>query len=285
MVARNASPEERREYWRAWYAANREERRRKNHEYRETNKEKIRRREAEFRRRNHDAENARSRDYAARHRQEARDRAKAWYDAHNDEAFREKERQRARQAYATDEKRREYQRRYQRENAERHRQYVHVSRARRRGAPGEGVTAAQWKELVAQYNGRCAYCGVEAKMTIDHRISLFRGGRHELANLLPACKPCNSRKRTMSEEGFRALLACEAARQVSEVAARYSSHLRKALRSWGRPRNSLTSVSAGFVPPWPSTMSRYRSDCPKSIRPFVNPVERSSATARDSVYV
>ena len=249
MVARNASPEEKRAYWRDWYAANEERRRRRNREYYLASRDRIRTRQAEYRARNEEMDRARSREYARRHREEARARAKAWYDAHNDEAFREKERRRARETYARDERRREYQRRWQRENYERHMEYVKVSQGRRRAAEGEGVTAAQWRELVARYEGRCAYCGTLTKMTMDHRTSLRRGGRHEIANVLPACKVCNSRKGTMSEEEFRALLQHEAARQVSESATTYSSHVRYAVRSCGRPRNSSTSFRAGFTPP------------------------------------
>lgn len=40
----------------------------------------------------------------------------------------------------------------------------------------------------------CAYCGADGGQ-IDHGIPLAMGGLHALDNLVPACKPCNSRKR------------------------------------------------------------------------------------------
>jgi len=51
---------------------------------------------------------------------------------------------------------------------------------------------------------------------MDHRIPLSRGGRHEIENITPACKPCNSRKHTRTEEEFRALLRREREGGVSE---------------------------------------------------------------------
>ena len=54
----------------------------------------------------------------------------------------------------------------------------------------------------------CAYCGKSAE-TWDHvfatvRNSRFSGHRHRLGNLLPCCKPCNSRKGNKSWESHLA---------------------------------------------------------------------------------
>jgi hypothetical protein len=42
---------------------------------------------------------------------------------------------------------------------------------------------------------------------LDHRTPIARGGKHVLANLLPACERCNSIKGLWLESEFRALLA------------------------------------------------------------------------------
>jgi 5-methylcytosine-specific restriction endonuclease McrA len=257
-ITRNATREERRAYWRAWYAANEDRQRSRNREYYFANRERIGMRQAEYRAQHREHDRAKSLAYAANHREEARARAKAWYAAHNDAAFRERERERARKAYATDERRREYVREWRRQNRALHNEYVRISEANRRAArnDGAGVTRAQWRELVAQHDHRCAYCQRLRPLTIDHRIPLKRGGRHEIENILPACQPCNSSKGTLTEDEFRERLKRDRELGIKEAAGSYSSHLRNAFRSWGRPRNSSTSFKAGFVPPWPRTMSR-----------------------------
>lgn len=84
----------------------------------------------------------------------------------------------------------------------------HRRRARQRDAPGSW-TVDQWEALVAEYDGRCAYCGVVALLTVDHRIPLARAGSNYVENLLPACITCNKRKGYRSEAEFRADIAAQ----------------------------------------------------------------------------
>ncbi len=67
-------------------------------------------------------------------------------------------------------------------------------------------------ETWAKTHGRCWYCGqeigtTERPMSIDHIVSEFGGGGHELENLVPACKPCNSRKGDRTLDQFRRTFA------------------------------------------------------------------------------
>jgi 5-methylcytosine-specific restriction endonuclease McrA len=57
--------------------------------------------------------------------------------------------------------------------------------------------------LMARDRGRCQYCG-RAGDTVDHVFPRSRGGRHEWANVVIACRPCNGRKanRLLSELGW-----------------------------------------------------------------------------------
>jgi 5-methylcytosine-specific restriction endonuclease McrA len=70
--------------------------------------------------------------------------------------------------------------------------------AAKRRAPVNDFTAAQWRELQAVFNHCCAYCEKRAKghLTQDHITPLSKGGSHTLANIVPACRSCNSSKRT-----------------------------------------------------------------------------------------
>lgn len=68
----------------------------------------------------------------------------------------------------------------------------------------------------------CEYCGQTNDGThpfaLDHRQALGNGGRHELANLVPCCEPCNRAKHDMPEGMFTAWLDGVAARRVQLLA-------------------------------------------------------------------
>lgn len=62
-------------------------------------------------------------------------------------------------------------------------------------------------EVLARLYGQpeCHYCGEktpDALRTVDHKTPLARGGEHTAANLVMACRACNSSKRDMTEEEF-----------------------------------------------------------------------------------
>ena len=68
-------------------------------------------------------------------------------------------------------------------------------RARKRSAPRNDLTAAQWRAIKEHYNHSCVYCGRKMqRLTIDHIVPLSKGGSHTLQNVVPACQSCNSRK-------------------------------------------------------------------------------------------
>ncbi len=66
--------------------------------------------------------------------------------------------------------------------------------ARKRNAPGSGITRQQWATMQAESGGRCAYCAKVAKLTMDHVHPLSRGGAHDVTNIVPVCGNCNSQK-------------------------------------------------------------------------------------------
>ncbi len=48
--------------------------------------------------------------------------------------------------------------------------------------------------------GICHYCGQAVgrrQLTMDHVVPLSRGGKSRKGNLVPACKTCNSKKKTL----------------------------------------------------------------------------------------
>lgn len=72
-------------------------------------------------------------------------------------------------------------------------------RAMTQGAPISDLTSAEWTAILAAYEGCCAYCDAPGT-TQDHVLPLSRGGNHTAANIVPACRSCNSRKRTRTPE-------------------------------------------------------------------------------------
>lgn len=84
---------------------------------------------------------------------------------------------------------------YRRSNVEKvrllARGYAHNRRARRGGG---GLTPQEWQAILAAFGG-CAYPGPhEGPIEQDHVEPLALGGRHEAANVVPACRRCNRRK-------------------------------------------------------------------------------------------
>ena len=78
-------------------------------------------------------------------------------------------------------------------------------RARERSAPGS-FTTIELREKIALLGGCCIYCGrSDVKLGPDHKIPLSRGGSNDITNIVPACKPCNSRKRHRTASEFLAL--------------------------------------------------------------------------------
>lgn len=51
------------------------------------------------------------------------------------------------------------------------------------------------ESLFDRFNGLCAYCKTAKATSIDHVVPLTKGGSNFIENLLPACIPCNSRKK------------------------------------------------------------------------------------------
>jgi 5-methylcytosine-specific restriction endonuclease McrA len=167
---RAAHAEERRTYRTAYNVAHAEERRAYSTAYRAAHPEEIR-------------------DYRTAHAEEER----AWYVAHAEEV-------RTYQAVyyaAHSEKVGTRAAAYKAAHPEKNRAYKATRRARKAQSPVNDFTAAQWETMKAHYAHRCVYCGTKPhRLTQDHLTPLSKGGSHTMANIVPACQSCNSRKHT-----------------------------------------------------------------------------------------
>jgi 5-methylcytosine-specific restriction endonuclease McrA len=55
------------------------------------------------------------------------------------------------------------------------------------------LTSGGWAALVAAWAG-CAYCGADGPLQRDCVLPISRGGRYTVANVVPACRRCNTSK-------------------------------------------------------------------------------------------
>lgn len=61
---------------------------------------------------------------------------------------------------------------------------------------GESFNEKDWHATKDYFSHRCAYCGMETELLIEHAIPINKEklGEHRLGNLVPSCKLCNSNK-------------------------------------------------------------------------------------------
>lgn len=69
-----------------------------------------------------------------------------------------------------------------------------TKRNRRAAMAGGKISPRDWKRLCQRFGHRCAYCGEQKPLTMDHVVPVIRGGRNTIGNILPACMTCNCRK-------------------------------------------------------------------------------------------
>jgi 5-methylcytosine-specific restriction endonuclease McrA len=66
---------------------------------------------------------------------------------------------------------------------------------RRASVVGPGLSPLAWVEALRATGNTCFYCSEASKeLTVDHVVPLSRGGEDSPANIVPACRSCNSSK-------------------------------------------------------------------------------------------
>ncbi len=60
----------------------------------------------------------------------------------------------------------------------------------------DSFTEGDWNSTKDYFSHRCAYCGAETELLMEHAIPINKEklGEHRLGNLVPSCKPCNNNK-------------------------------------------------------------------------------------------
>lgn len=62
----------------------------------------------------------------------------------------------------------------------------------------DNLTEKQWEECLSHFNYKCAYCGEDGALEKEHFIPLEKKGPTSVDNILPSCRSCNLRKRSLS---------------------------------------------------------------------------------------
>jgi len=73
-------------------------------------------------------------------------------------------------------------------------------RARKLKAKGNGVSNKEWKDIKEKYGNKCLKCGSKENISMDHVIPLAKGGEHDVKNIQPLCRHCNSVKNAKHED-------------------------------------------------------------------------------------
>ena len=68
----------------------------------------------------------------------------------------------------------------------------------------ENFSESNWKETKEFFDNRCAYCGSEEKLVIEHAVPINKSmlGEHRLGNIIPSCNECNKKKGPKSYDQF-----------------------------------------------------------------------------------
>lgn len=72
------------------------------------------------------------------------------------------------------------------------------SNTKHRTGESEVLSLDDWRATLANFNGRCMYCGKPASrrliLTRDHIVPVSKGGKTTRHNIGPACRFCNTSK-------------------------------------------------------------------------------------------
>lgn len=76
-------------------------------------------------------------------------------------------------------------------------EYQRRRRSRRVGVK-VSLTREEWAEICEASDNRCAYCGSDERLGMDHLLPTKRGGSHSKENVVLCCNSCNASKGQMT---------------------------------------------------------------------------------------
>ena len=109
--------------------------------------------------------------------------------------------------------------------------------------------------LLHKWEGRCAYCGKEGKLEMEHVQPRSRGGSNSVNNLIVACRPCNEKKGNKSLAEFLAKKPAQLKRIQDELGKSYADtaavnatkyRLLDELKTFGYPVETGSGAQTSF---------------------------------------
>lgn len=93
----------------------------------------------------------------------------------------------------------------QKEYRQQNKEFINLrNRKRKKMISGKNISSKDLIKLKKDSGNICKYCGSSINLQIDHYIPLSKGGKHEISNLVIACRSCNcSKKDIMPEDWIR----------------------------------------------------------------------------------
>lgn len=87
----------------------------------------------------------------------------------------------------------EYGYKWWRENKAKSASYRHKRRTRE-AELNRSFNKQIWESTKKYFDNKCAYCGEERVLTVEHFVPVSKGGSYDINNIIPICKSCNSKK-------------------------------------------------------------------------------------------
>lgn len=109
--------------------------------------------------------------------------------------------------------------------------------------------------LMHKWEGKCAYCGKEGKLEVEHVQPRSRGGSNSVNNLVVACRPCNEKKGNKSLAEFLVKKPAQLKRIQEELGKSYADtaavnatkyRLLDELRTFGYPTDTGSGAQTSF---------------------------------------
>lgn len=133
--------------------------------------------------------NTKAKEYRSKHKDRNREVSRSYYLANKERILKTNAANRA----LIPDKMAAYKRTYVERHPERRQETRLRDRLRRLEILKPNEEVIEYLKLVK--NDPCCYCGQRKdRMTMDHIVPIVAGGKHEVGNLIRACRNCNSRK-------------------------------------------------------------------------------------------